>query len=331
MAFWAKIGGDVLLANEVSMIRLKFFQYLLRGAPIYFPGLDLITREKRNRAVMTHFEALDCPVYYVLGNHELKLKNGIDAMNDYHDYRQWFAAFKHNYYYSWDTAGYHFVALNSNENYAPVLTEIFSPKILTGGCFTFSEEQLAWLRDDLANTDKPTVIFTHIPLDNRSLSSYDIVNNAKDVRRILYQSKKVVAVIQGHSHHMSAPSLVGYTARFKGIPYVYLPSFGSKVVGPRYSHVTVNLAREKLIVDTYKAGQAWHRQRKIPIPSEDLGFDAREPITFSVINDIHYGPQRWDLYTEPENVTLLNHYISATNQDTTQFVVVNGDWIDGHM
>ena len=144
-------------------------------------------------------------------------------------------AFDRRYYYSWDQDGYHFVALNSNENYSPVLTEIFSPKILTGGCFTFSADQLTWLINDLAQTKKPTIVFTHIPLDDKSLSSYDIVNNAKQVRKIIYQSNKVLAVIQAHSHHMSAPSLKGYTARFKSIPYIYLPSFGSKVVGPRYS------------------------------------------------------------------------------------------------
>lgn len=319
------------MRHDTSMNRLKFIKYLIKGSPIYFPGLDLKTREKRNCAVIEHFKKLKCPIYYVLGNHELKSKRGIDAINDYHDYREWFPTFKNNYYYSWDNNGYHFVALNSNENYSPVLTEIFSPKILTGGCFTFSDEQLAWLANDLDKTKSPTIVFTHIPLDNRSLSSYDIVNNAEQVRRILYQSKKVLAVIQGHSHHMSAPSLQGYTARFKKIPYIYLPSFGSKVVGPRHSVVSVDLQYHNVFVDTYKVGKKWHRRRTIKIPKLDLSFSKLKQITFSVINDIHYGPQRWDLYDEPETTNLLNQFIADTNEQKPTFVVVNGDWIDGHM
>jgi|GEM_PF-4043243 len=313
------------------MNRLKFIEYLIKGSPIYFPGLDLKMREARNHAVIAHFEKLKLPAYFVLGNHELKSKRGIDAINDYQDYKKWFKVFQNNYFYSWDREGYHFVALNSNENYSPVLTEIFSPKILTGGCFTFSDEQLAWLVDDLAKTEKPTIVFTHIPLDNRSISSYDIVNNAKQARKIIRQSQKVLAVIQGHSHHMSAPALDGYTVRFKSIPYIYLPSFGSKVVGPRYSVVTVDLQQRKIFVNTRKAGRKWHRRRKIQIPNLELNLEALKPITFSVINDIHYGPQRWDLYDEPEIAGLLDQFIKETNRQDSEFVVVNGDWIDGHM
>lgn len=317
--------------DNTRMNRFKFIKYLIKGSPIYFPGLDLKTREKRNLAVIKHFKQVKSPVYYVLGNHELKSKHGIDAINDYQDYKEWFMAFDRRYYYSWDQDGYHFVALNSNENYSPVLTEIFSPKILTGGCFTFSADQLAWLSNDLAQTKKPTIVFTHIPLDDKSLSSYDIVNNAKQVRKIIYQSNKVLAVIQAHSHHMSAPSLKGYTARFKSIPYIYLPSFGSKVVGPRYSVVCVDTQQNKIIINTHKVAENWRRQRKIRIPNLDVSVPNLKPITFSVINDIHYGPQRWDLYDEPEITNLLGQFVADTNEQRSTFVVVNGDWIDGHM
>mgnify|MGYP000710301910 FL=1 len=102
-------------------------------------------------------------------------------------------------------------------------------------------------------------------------------------------------------------------------------------MGPRYSVVTVDLQQRKIFVNTRKAGRKWHRRRKIQIPNLELNLEALKPITFSVINDIHYGPQRWDLYDEPEIAGLLDQFIKETNRQDSEFVVVNGDWIDGHM
>jgi alkaline phosphatase len=59
--------------------------------------------------------------------------------------------------------------------------------------------QLDWLGDDLERNDKPTLIFVHQRLDGEGHPEH-MINNAADVRALLRQSGKVLAVIAGHSH-----------------------------------------------------------------------------------------------------------------------------------
>ena len=58
-------------------------------------------------------------------------------------------------------------------------------------------EELDWLKADLKETKGKTVVFVHQRLD---VTNYFGVKNAKDVRTALEESKKVLAVFQGHSH-----------------------------------------------------------------------------------------------------------------------------------
>ncbi|MDC0935830.1 metallophosphoesterase [Pirellulales bacterium] len=64
------------------------------------------------------------------------------------------------------------------------------------------KQQIDWLRDDLAKTDKPTIVFVHQRLDGEGKEIY-VVNNAEAVRAVLEKSGKVLAVIMGHSHQNS--------------------------------------------------------------------------------------------------------------------------------
>lgn len=57
--------------------------------------------------------------------------------------------------------------------------------------------QLAWLRADLAKTSHPTIIYVHQRLDPTKSHS---VKNHDDVRKVLEESGRVIAVFQGHSH-----------------------------------------------------------------------------------------------------------------------------------
>ena len=55
-----------------------------------------------------------------------------------------------------------------------------------------------WLEADLEVTEKNTVVFVHQRLDDENNSHG--VKNAQEVRKILEQSGKVLAVFQGHDH-----------------------------------------------------------------------------------------------------------------------------------
>ncbi len=113
-------------------------------------------------------------------------------------------------YYSYDAGGVHFVALDLNYmrkegeyldfekgNYYKAKTEdrdLISP------------EELEWLRNDLAQTNKPTVIFSHQGLDEVWLGKG--CPNRAEVRQVINEAnqrdgQKVIACFCGH-HHVDA-------------------------------------------------------------------------------------------------------------------------------
>ena len=97
-------------------------------------------------------------------------------------------------YYSFDSGNFHFIVLDScfrtdGQPYGRKNFEWTDPNI--------PKAELDWLRADLKSTSKKTVVFAHQRLD---VSSVYGVKNAPAVRKILEDSKQVLAVFQGHSH-----------------------------------------------------------------------------------------------------------------------------------
>lgn len=93
--------------------------------------------------------------------------------------------------------------------------------------------QRTWLEKTLAKAKGPVVVFVHQRLDTPSESPYT-VKSAPDVRRILEQSKKVSAVVMGHSHS-NAQTVI------QGIPYLTLAALveGSGLESSGYSILSV--------------------------------------------------------------------------------------------
>jgi len=58
-------------------------------------------------------------------------------------------------------------------------------------------EEIEWLRNDLQQTSLATIVFVHQRLD---VAPPYGVKNAPELRRILEESKRVLAVFQGHDH-----------------------------------------------------------------------------------------------------------------------------------
>lgn len=97
-------------------------------------------------------------------------------------------------YDSFDSGGFHFVVLDAcfrsdgtpygRKNFQTVDTNV-------------PAAELDWLRQDLKTAASKTIVFVHQRLD---VSSAVGVRNAKDVRQVLEESGKVLAVFQGHSH-----------------------------------------------------------------------------------------------------------------------------------
>ena len=97
-------------------------------------------------------------------------------------------------YYSFDVGGIHFVVLDScfrsdGKPYGRKNFQWTDPNI--------PPAEVEWLAADLKATSGKTVVFAHQRLD---VGSPYGVKNAPEIRKILENSGKVLAVFQGHSH-----------------------------------------------------------------------------------------------------------------------------------
>lgn len=136
------------------------------------------------------FQKFNGPAYHALGNHDM------DSISK----QQFLANIKNTgispdkSYYSFDSKGAHFIVLDAN--FHPDGTDF------DHGNFNWTNSyipdfELDWLKKDLAAAKTPVIVFNHQLLDGGG-SHY--VNNAADVRSILEDSEKVIAVFQGHQH-----------------------------------------------------------------------------------------------------------------------------------
>jgi len=124
--------------------------------------------------------------HYVLGNHDtatFSKKQFIDNCGA-----------KKNYY-SFDKGNFHITVLDAcyNEDESDY----------NAGNFDWKETYIPaaeqeWLEADLKGTEKKTIVFLHQRLDDEKDAHG--VKNAPEVRKIIHQSGKVLAVFQGHDH-----------------------------------------------------------------------------------------------------------------------------------
>lgn len=142
------------------------------------------------RTVESVFHRFDGPTYHVLGNHD------VDSISK----TQFLANIENTdidpskRYYSFDFNGMHFVVLDAN--YKSDGTDY------DHGNFDWTDAnvppaELQWLRQDLAASRSAVIILTHQLIDGTGLH---YVNNAAEVREVLEQSGRVLAVFQGHLH-----------------------------------------------------------------------------------------------------------------------------------
>lgn len=147
---------------------------------------DTVEREQEYvRTIAKQLQELPGRKHYVLGNHCVSRLTKEEFLA---------AVQQESAHYSFDVEPFHFVVLdacfrNDGEPYGRenfVWTDANIPP-----------QQLAWLQDDLARTQLPTLVFVHQRLDVKD--DYGI-KNAPAVRDVLEKSRRVIAVIQGHNH-----------------------------------------------------------------------------------------------------------------------------------
>ncbi len=139
--------------------------------------------------------------YHVIGNHDVARFSKEQFMA---------GAGMKAAHYAFDCGPYHFVVLDANYN------KDFTP--YCAGKFKWTETYISpaqqkWLQADLKRTTKKTIAFVHQCLDDEKGSHG--VKNGPDVRKILEESGKVLAVFQGHNHG-------GAFRKINGISYLTL-------------------------------------------------------------------------------------------------------------
>jgi len=142
------------------------------------------------QTVESVFRKFNGPTYHVLGNHDQDSLSKAQFLTNIENT----GINSGRNYYSFDYNGTHFVVLDAN--YKSDGTDY------NHGNFDWTDAnippaELQWLRRDLAASRGAVIVLIHQLLDGDG-SHY--VKNAAEVRQIIEQSGKVLAVFQGHRH-----------------------------------------------------------------------------------------------------------------------------------
>ncbi len=166
------------------------------------------------------------PRYHVLGNHDTDSLSKAQFLAQVENT----GMAKDAKYYAFDAQGVHCVVLDANYNADGTdydhgkfkWTEAYLP-----------EQELTWLKADLAATSKPVLVFVHQLLDTEDVHA---VRNAPQVRQLLQGSGKVLAVFQGHFH-------AGGYRRIEGIHYYTLKALIEGSGARNNAYALVELAK----------------------------------------------------------------------------------------
>lgn len=185
---------------------------------------------------------LACPTHYVLGNHDLyDLSKG-----------EFLAAIgRDERYCSFDLGGFHFVVLDAEYNDPG--EDDYDHVFMRVKC-RIPLHEIDWLRQDLAETVLPTIVFIHQPLDSEfdvNAGGPPVVNNA-EVRGLLSGSGVVAAVFQGHDHDN----------RYQEIDGVHYVTFAAMVdhtdpTPPTWAQVTLDAASRTITIDGFGLQSDW--------------------------------------------------------------------------
>jgi hypothetical protein len=195
------------------------------------------------RAIEREFRRFEGPRFHVLGNHD------VDCLSK----QQFLEAIgapsspvpgSHGNYYAFAMKGVKFLVLDADfrsdgESYDHGNFKWEDPNI--------PRAEIEWIEKELGDGSSPTVAFIHHRLDGEG--GY-FVKNAAAVRGVFRQSKRVVAVFQGHQHE-------GGYSLIDGIHYYTLKSVveGTGVENSSYAIVEAD-ASFNLTVTGYKRAES---------------------------------------------------------------------------
>lgn len=191
-SFWAKLESSISLLKEIStsvdlVINLWDFiheESLLKDTEQYNKSKSLL-------------ESLWKPVFHVSGNHDLVYMTR-DILSEI-----WWTD---KLYYFKDFGWYRHIILDGNRDGNMNGVIQYSQK------YRFDASQINWLQQVLMKSTLPCIVYSHFPIDNQDVSDNYYWSHSQnpherafpiwylEVRKILEESKKVLAVFNGHTH-----------------------------------------------------------------------------------------------------------------------------------
>jgi alkaline phosphatase len=167
------------------------------------------------------YSRFDGPRHHVIGNHDLynlSKEEYLERVNIT------------TTYYSFDAGGYHVVILDVQyDEEGNDLAYTY-----TGVRGFVPTTEMEWLQEDLAATDRPTIVCVHQMLDTEPTEAgWTLIGNAVEVRALLTESGVVIAVFQGHDHS-NRYSLID------GIPYITFKALVDQGTPPSWAYVTLD-------------------------------------------------------------------------------------------
>jgi Icc protein len=170
--------------------------------------VDAVTDRKLVAEVASAMAKIPGAIHHVLGNHDVaKLSSADNESLMQHSFAS----------SSMDLNDVHLVFWNANA------------KLDVVNGFALPDADLEWLRTDLQRTELPTVIFTHVPLDNGSMKGNfyfekDYPRHAgypeaqgEAVRDVIERNGNVILCLNGHAHWNAYHAI-------DGTHYVTIPS-----------------------------------------------------------------------------------------------------------
>ena len=152
------------------------------------------TEQRYLKTINREFSAISKDRHYVLGNHCVDTLTKTEFLEGVEQEKS---------YYSFDRGEFHFVVLDAcfrNDG------EPYGRKNSMWNDANIPAAEVEWLQADLKSTSKKSIVFAHQRLD---VSNDHGVKNCPEVRKIIEESGKVLAVFQGHSHQNDLKDIGG--------------------------------------------------------------------------------------------------------------------------
>lgn len=189
---------------------------------------DFGTPDKKYAHLFDIWNSFPGDKYHVIGNHEMdggyKLDQALENLK------------MAGSYYSFDKNGFHFIVLDGNDR---------KSEESKGYSRYIGPLQVTWLKNDLAKTSNPVIIFSHQPLsyykgpeEIYSIENYKEIQKILEEHNALFPGKKVIACFNGHTHTDSAE-------RINGIYYITITSMSYHWLGEKYESIRYSTEVDK--------------------------------------------------------------------------------------